>query len=154
MSMLLNKLLLLVYIFSSYFFKHMRQNLCSDNSSFWILFCCLQFQLTLLQSVFLSEFYTYANVSSFPWICVCKRLLPGCTQLGFGPTSASGLLSCQPVTTLNSFFLPFFCTNIVTWGYKLCEITDTFPSNQTVPKLQSSNLPSGPWFDSLRISGL
>ena len=49
------------------------------------------------------------------------------TQLGFGPISASGLVSCQPETTLNSLFLflPSFLPHkycdvglYIVWNYK------------------------------------
>ena len=82
----------------------MKQNLYSDDSHFvplWIPFNCLLFQLALIQgALFLSEFYVSVNVNSFPWIYVRKYFLPGCTQLGFGSTSTSGLVPCQPGTTL------------------------------------------------------
>lgn len=41
------------------------------------------------------------------------------TQLGFGPTSASGLVSCQPETTLNSLFLSFFPSFL---PHKYCDV--------------------------------
>lgn len=82
----------------------MKQNLYSDNSHFvrlCIPFCCLLFQLALIQGALLpSEFYVSVNVNSFPWTYRWKYFLPGCTKLGFESTSASGLVPCQPRTTL------------------------------------------------------
>lgn len=71
-------------------------------------------------------------------------------QLGFGPTSASGLPAWNNLKFILPFFLPSFLPHkYCDVGYTLCEITNTFPSSLTVPKLQSNNLPSDsgliPW---------
>lgn len=116
-----------LFIFSSsHFFKHMRQNLYSDNSHFGFSFAVYSFSwLSYVASFFLSEFDAYANVSSLPWIYVCKCLLPG--SLSWDLYLLLPVV-CQPETTLNSFFLSFLPSFLphkycdmglyIVWNYK------------------------------------